>query len=120
MNLYFCLDEKGGETMFVLDQLWREGISPSERYTRKGSEYHKILLRICDEGDKLNEELTEKGKKHFEAYQQAQVDLSVVSERLLVWKYLPWRGEIPLQEGIQRSVEARGEHGGQAEGTAVP
>ena len=67
--------------MFVLDQLWREGISPSERYTRKGSEYHAILLRICDEGDKLSEELTEKGKKHFEAYQQAQIDLSVVSER---------------------------------------
>ena len=67
--------------MFVLDKLWREGISPSERYTRKGSEYHNILLRICDEGDKLSEELTEKGKKHFEAYQQAQIDLSVVSER---------------------------------------
>jgi hypothetical protein len=38
-------------------------------------------LRLCDEGDKLSEELTEKGKKHFEAYQQAQIDLSVVSER---------------------------------------
>ena len=67
--------------MFVLDKLWREGISPSERYTRKGSEYHHILLRLCDEGDKLSEELIEKGKKHFEAYQQAQIDLSVVSER---------------------------------------
>ena len=67
--------------MYVLDKLWQEGLSPNERYTRKGSEYHAILLRICDEGDKLSEELTEKGKKHFEAYQQAQIDLSVVSER---------------------------------------
>ena len=62
--------------MYVLEQLWREGLSPNERYTRKGGEYHKILLRICDEADRVCEELTEKGKEHFEAYRQAQIDLS--------------------------------------------
>ena len=27
------------------------------------------------------EELTDKGKEHFEAYRQAQIDLSIVAER---------------------------------------
>ena len=57
------------------------GALVNERYTRKGGEYHKILLRICDESDRLCEELTEKGKEHFEAYRQAQIDLSIVAER---------------------------------------
>ena len=67
--------------MFVLDKLWQEGLSPNERYTRKGSEYHKILLRICEEGDHLATELTEEGKAHFDAYRDAQIELSVVAEK---------------------------------------
>ena len=67
--------------MFVLDKLWQEGLSPNERYTRKGSEYHKILLRICEEGDYLSTELTEEGKAHFDAYRDAQIELSVVAEK---------------------------------------
>ena len=67
--------------MFVLDKLWQEGLSPNERYTRKGSEYHKILLRICEEGDYLATELTEEGKAHFDAYRDAQIELSVVEEK---------------------------------------
>ena len=67
--------------MYVLDKLWRDGISPNEKYTRKGSEYHKILLRICEEGAKVSEELTENGKSHFDAYRDAQVELSLVAER---------------------------------------
>ena len=67
--------------MYVLEKLWRDGLSPNEKYARKDGEYHKILVRICDEGDKVCEELTEKGKTHFEAYRQAQVDLSMIAER---------------------------------------
>ena len=67
--------------MFVLDKLWQEGLSPNERYTRKGSKYHKILLRICEEGDYLATELTEEGKAHFDAYRDAQIELSVVAEK---------------------------------------
>ena len=67
--------------MFVLEKLWREGLSPSEKYTRKGSEYHKILLRICDAENNLCEDLTEKEKAHFEAYRNAQIELSAVAER---------------------------------------
>ena len=67
--------------MYVLEKLWRDGLSPNEKYTRKGSEYHKILLRICEEGDHLSAELTEKGKAHFDAYRDAQIELSVVAEK---------------------------------------
>ena len=67
--------------MYVLEKLWREGLSPSERYTRKGGEYHNILLRICDAEDKLCEDLSEKAKAHFEAYRDAQIELSAVAER---------------------------------------
>jgi hypothetical protein len=67
--------------MFVLEKLWREGLSPNERYTRKGGEYHEILLKLCDEEDKVTAELTEIGKPHFEAYRQAQIELSAVAER---------------------------------------
>jgi len=67
--------------MFVLEKLWQEGPSPSARYTHKGGEYHQILLRICDEADRVCEKMTDKEKEHFEAYRQAQVDLSIVAER---------------------------------------
>ena len=67
--------------MFVLEKLWREGLSPNEKYTRKGGEYHNILLRICDAEDGLTEELSEKCKPYFEAYRDAQIDLAAVAER---------------------------------------
>ena len=67
--------------MFVLEKLWQDGLSPNERYTRKGSEYHKILLRLCDEEDRVCEELSDAGKSHFEAYRDAQINLSAVAER---------------------------------------
>ena len=67
--------------MYILEKLWREGLSPSERYTRKGGEYHNILLRICDAEDKLCEDLSEKAKAHFEVYRDAQIELSAVAER---------------------------------------
>ena len=67
--------------MYVLEQLWREGLSPNEKYTRRGGEYHNILLRLCDAEDSLAEELSAKGKSHFETYRDAQIDLAAVAER---------------------------------------
>ena len=51
--------------MFVLEKLWQEGLSPNERYTRKGSEYHKLLKELCDIGEQITAELTPEGKKKF-------------------------------------------------------
>ena len=67
--------------MFVLDKLWQDGLSPNEKYTRKGGEYHEILLRLCAEEDELGGEMTAKGRTHFEAYRDAQIELSAVAER---------------------------------------
>ena len=67
--------------MYILDKLWMEGLSPNERYTRKGGEYHKTLLRLCEEEDRIREELSEEGKEHFEAYQQAHIDLSSIADK---------------------------------------
>ena len=67
--------------MYVLEKLWREGLSPNERCTHKESEYQKMLLKICDEGKLLSKELTEEGKLHFEAYEKAQLELATVGER---------------------------------------
>ena len=36
---------------------------------------------ICEEGDYLATELTEEGKAHFDAYRDAQIELSVVAEK---------------------------------------
>ena len=67
--------------MYILDKLWREGLSPSERYIRKNSEYDKIRQMLCDQEEGVCAELTEKGKSLFKDYHQAEIDLAIVSER---------------------------------------
>ena len=67
--------------MFVLESLWRDGLTPNEKYTRKGSEYHRLLEELCDEEDKITAELSEDGKKSFTAYREAQSKLSAISEQ---------------------------------------
>ena len=39
--------------MFVLQELWRGNITPSERFVRSGSEYKKIAGKLSDEMDRL-------------------------------------------------------------------
>ena len=67
--------------MFVLESLWRDGLTPNEKYTRKGSEYHRLLEELCEEEDKITAELSEDGKKSFTAYREAQSKLSAISEQ---------------------------------------
>ena len=67
--------------MFILESLWRDGLTPNEKYTRKGSEYHRLLEELCDEEDKITAELSEDGKKSFTAYREAQSKLSAISEQ---------------------------------------
>ena len=66
--------------MFVLDMLWRDGLTPNEKYTRKGSKYSKVLLGLCEEEEKIMAELSEEGKSHFVAYREAQSELSSIAE----------------------------------------
>ena len=67
--------------MFVLESLWRDGLTPNEKYTRKGTQYHQTLEELCEEEDKITAELSEDGKKSFTAYREAQSKLSAISEQ---------------------------------------
>ena len=67
--------------MFVLESLWRDGLTPNEKYTRKGTQYYQTLEELCEEEDKITAELSEEGKKHFSAYREAQSQLSSISEQ---------------------------------------
>lgn len=66
--------------MLIIDKLWRDGLSPSERYTKKNSQYDKILHKLCEEEDKLLAELSETGKKNLEAYHELSAELFGISE----------------------------------------
>ena len=66
--------------MYALDKLWRGGISPSERYCNKDSEYKRLLHRLCEESEKVSSELSSEGKKAFEEHKQIQLALIGISE----------------------------------------
>ena len=66
--------------MLIIDKLWREGLSPSERYTKKSSNYDKVLHKLCEEEDKLLAELSETGKKNLEAYHDLSAELFGIAE----------------------------------------
>ena len=48
--------------MFVLQELWRGNITPSERFVRSGSEYKKIAGKLSDEMDRLMEMISPEAK----------------------------------------------------------
>ena len=66
--------------MFVLEKLWREGLSPSERYVRKGSEYKRLMVQLCDTGEALLKMLPEDGKALLEQYDEVQRSAIMLSE----------------------------------------
>lgn len=67
--------------MYVLEKLWREGLSPSERFVRRGSEYQRLMQTLCQEEDALSKELNEDGKAVLERYIKAQQDVIICSEQ---------------------------------------
>ena len=66
--------------MYVLEKLWRGGLSPSERYCNKDSEYKRLLRSLCEASEKLSSELSPEGKKALEEHEQIQLDLIGISE----------------------------------------
>ena len=67
--------------MFVLEKLWKDGLTPSEKYTRKDGDYYKVLLKLSNENDKVCIELTDKGKECFENFCELQSELRSISDR---------------------------------------
>lgn len=66
--------------MLIIDKLWREGLSPSERHMRMNSQYRHILNKICEKEACLRSELSEDGIRCFETYNDFLGDLSAITE----------------------------------------
>lgn len=66
--------------MYVLEKLWREGLSPSERYARKDSEHQRLMVQLCDTGAALANMLLEDGETLLEQYDEIQRSIVIVSE----------------------------------------
>ena len=66
--------------MYLLEQLWRGNIAPSERYIRSNSEYKKASVAFCDAAEKLTKELTPEGKQYWEAVANYQSDMTMLAE----------------------------------------
>ena len=66
--------------MFILDELWRDGIDPTTRFVRKGSRYAKLTKQLSQEEDKFLEELSEDGKNAYAAYCEAQGEMNDIAE----------------------------------------
>lgn len=66
--------------MYVLDRLWRDGISPSERYVTPGSDYEKGSKRFYAELKQFVEMLTPEAKKQLELVDNLRHDQTMLAE----------------------------------------
>ena len=65
--------------MFVLQELWRGNITPSERFVRSGSEYKKIAGKLSDEMDRLMEMISPEVRKQLENIGNLRADMTVLA-----------------------------------------
>ena len=65
--------------MFVLQELWRGNITPSERFVRSGSEYKKIAGELADELDRLMEMISPEVRKQLENIGNLRADMTVLA-----------------------------------------
>ena len=65
--------------MFVLQELWRGNITPSERFVRSGSEYKKIAGKLSDEMDRLMEAIPPEARKQLENIGNLRADMTVLA-----------------------------------------
>lgn len=66
--------------MYVLEKLWRDGISPSERLVRPGSDYQKTSTQRNTEMKRLLELLSPEAKAQLEVVEELKYDMTMLSE----------------------------------------
>ena len=66
--------------MFVLNDLWKGKLRPSERLVRKGSRYNELMGLTSEDEKIFRKELSPEGKKAFDAYYQKQMEMANISE----------------------------------------
>ena len=91
--------------MFVLQELWRGNITPSERFVRSGSEYKKIAGKLSDEMDRLMEAISPEARKQLENIGNLQADMAVLSnEDIFIYAF---------RMGARLMLDVLGEYKGQ-------
>ena len=74
--------------MYLLDNLWRGNISPSERFVRSGSEYKKISNKFCDEMEAFMKTLPPEAQKQLDVMENLRLELSVIhDEDLFIYAF---------------------------------
>jgi len=66
--------------MYVLKELYRGNISPTERSVRPGSDYKKASLEICKQLDLFLENLTPEEKQQWETIDVLRNNLATMAE----------------------------------------
>lgn len=94
--------------MFVLQELWRGNITPSERFVRSGSEYKKIAGKLSDEMDEMDrlmEMISPEAKVQKEIVDNLQTDLTMLSnEDIFIYAF---------RMGARLMLDVLGEYKGQ-------
>ena len=67
--------------MFMIDDLWHGRFTPSERGIRSGSHYRKVSKQSVEHLEVFHKELSPEGKKAFDDYYNAQMELWGISEQ---------------------------------------
>ena len=65
--------------MYVLKELWRGEISPTDRRVRQGSEYQQTAKEVREKMGELLETLSPAARERLEAINDLKSDLSVMA-----------------------------------------
>ena len=66
--------------MQILEDLYVGDVRPSERYFQKNSQYAEALDELVKVGDMLTDKLNEEEKELFEAFMDAQREVTVLTD----------------------------------------
>ena len=67
--------------MYLLEEMWRGNITPSERAVQEGSPYQKISHEATEWMEMFRKELSAEGKKALDEYYRKQMELAGISEQ---------------------------------------
>ena len=65
--------------MYVLEELWRGEISPTDRRVRQGSEYQQTAKEVQEKMGEFLETLSPEAREQLEAINDLKSDLSVMA-----------------------------------------
>lgn len=67
--------------MFVLENLWKGRIRPSERCYRDGSRYAELISKGAELEKRVRDELSESGKNAYKELYETQVEMIEIGEQ---------------------------------------